>query len=154
MNLFDKLFNKAMICENGCWEYAGLRDEKGYGTIWSDGKHQRAHRVAFILCVDDIPEGMQVCHSCDNPPCVNPAHLFVGTNKDNSDDMWVKGRGVTSPGQSHGMAKLLEREVLQIKKLIAEGILNSREIGDLYCVHKATIKDIKAGRTWSHIGGH
>jgi hypothetical protein len=74
-----------------CWEWRGSK-RNGYGCITVDGKTQAAHRVVYELLVEPIPEGMFVCHKCDNPPCCNPAHLFLGTAKDNCHDMIDKGR--------------------------------------------------------------
>jgi hypothetical protein len=73
---------------NACWEWQGSRHPDGYGQL--DGK--RVHRLVYEFLVEPIPEGMMVCHKCDNPPCCNPAHLFLGTAKDNADDMVAKGR--------------------------------------------------------------
>ncbi len=77
---------------NGCWEWTGAVSNKGYGRFNFRGVNTQAHRVSFILAVVDIPEGEQVCHKCDNPKCVRPSHLFLGTNSDNQQDSVSKGR--------------------------------------------------------------
>lgn len=78
---------------DACWPWTGVRTDRGYGQIWVDGGHRPATHVALELAGVDIPDGMVACHHCDNPMCVNPAHLFVGTASDNMRDMLAKGRG-------------------------------------------------------------
>lgn len=94
--VFDRLFDKAIIQENGCWEYCGYIGTHGYGQIRIggrvNGKLLRTHRVAYDLVKGDIPKGINVLHTCDNPKCVNPDHLFLGTQQDNVDDCINKGR--------------------------------------------------------------
>jgi hypothetical protein len=75
-----------------CWIWIGSTDTKGYGQLWKEGTQAQAHRVSWELANGLILGGLFVCHHCDNPPCVNPAHLFLGTNQDNMDDMTAKGR--------------------------------------------------------------
>ena len=85
----------------GCIEYPGAR-MKGYGWRWFRGKATFAHRAAWIAAFGPIPEGMCVLHRCDNPPCINLDHLFLGTKRDNYDDMVAKGRGDRARGVQHG----------------------------------------------------
>jgi len=91
----DRFEEKVSIEPNsGCWLWTGAANAAGYGRlyVWPEGKHQKAHRISYELHVGAIPDGMFVCHRCDNPSCVNPQHLFIGTRQDNVDDMNRKGR--------------------------------------------------------------
>lgn len=83
----------ARRAEDECWQWTGARNRDGYGYLWNDGQMPRANRLVWELTNGPIPAGMEVCHSCDNPPCVNPAHLWLGTTGDNARDRETKRRG-------------------------------------------------------------
>lgn len=88
------------VTESGCWEYNGYQHPLGYGFVYSGGQTWQAHRAAYTAWVGPIADGLFVCHSCDNRICINPEHLWLGTNQDNMDDMKKKGRarnGETGP---------------------------------------------------------
>lgn len=140
LSAFDRLFNKAMIQDSGCWEYSGARQYNGYGAFRFEGRTIGAHRMAYILCIDDIPEGMLVCHHCDNPPCVNPSHLFLGTEKDNSRDMISKGR-------QGGNRILTLEQVNQIRQELSKG-QPMYQIAPKFGVCRVTIFNIKHDITW------
>lgn len=127
---------------DGCWEWkCGLTD-KGYGQFWVKPQNILAHRVAYILEYGPIPEGMHVCHHCDNRKCVKPTHLFLGDNQANVTDKVTKGRQLT--GENHPMAKLTLDEVKQIRA--AEG--SQRQIAKRFGVTQATVSDILLRKIW------
>lgn len=114
---------KVSVVETGCWEWIGSRHRGGYGQVWLDGRVVQAHRLSFERHVGPIPPGMLICHRCDNPPCVNPAHLFLGTMADNAADMIAKGRWKAPAIKvvSDGLAKLHEDDVPEIRRRMADG---------------------------------
>lgn len=92
MVTFAKLLERTITTKGGCLEFTGSKNQGGYGHIWHDNKLQVVHRVSYMLCVGEIPNGMFVLHRCDNRPCCNPEHLFLGYDADNVKDMVQKGR--------------------------------------------------------------
>lgn len=133
----QRIFGKATPEPNsGCWIWAGTCNWKGYGTISIGGVQRKAHRASYEAFVGAIPDGMLVCHKCDNPPCVNPDHLFVGTAKDNAQDRDAKGRrGHTG---SQRTAPDVERRVMDAR---ASG-LGYKKISKLFGVTIATARRI------------
>lgn len=138
---------------NGCIVYKGATDKWGYAHVGVGGKRVQAHRYAYERFNGPIPKGMLVCHSCDNPPCVNPKHLFLGTDMQNTQDMIRKGRKPVGEkvkgGKYSDGAKLTEAQVREIRSL--KGSDTQRAIGDTYGVDQATISAIWKGRTWKHL---
>jgi hypothetical protein len=150
-DLFDRLFDRAMVNEEtGCWEFSGTLVNGGYGQISHKNKGLLAHRVAYELVVAYIPDGMLVLHSCDNPPCVNPQHLFLGTHQDNSDDCVAKGRIAHNVGSLAGAAKLTEEDVLKIKERLSAR-MTQRRIAEEFGVAPSAITRIKKGLYWRHL---
>ena len=132
----------------GCWVWAHYRKPDGYGQFNYAGRAVLAHRAAFEAVNGVVPEGMCVCHRCDNPPCVNPDHLFLGTHADNMRDMSRKGRSGAPQGERHGAAKLSEHDVSVIKILLDLGVKQHR-LATLYGVSKASVSNINTGRKWA-----
>ena len=123
-----------------------------YGMFWKDGRHHGAHRVSWEIHNDcEIPKGSLVLHKCDNPLCVNPAHLFLGTQKENMQDMIKKGRKAVRRGADNALTKLSKPQVVKIKWLLKEGQLSQRAIGDLFGCSQGAILAISRGTTWRHV---
>lgn len=133
---------------DGCWIWMGSNNGTGYSQFGINGKLYLAHRVSFALFVGMIPDGMEVCHSCDNRACVNPAHLFVGTAQDNSDDMVKKDR--QAKGENHGQHKLTEKDVYQIREMSKQGY-TQQEVAEMFGINQSNICLILSERTWSWI---
>lgn len=143
---------------SGCWHWIGATREKGYGVIneGGEGRALAAHRVSFELHVGPIPEGKWVLHRCDNPPCVNPAHLFLGDALANVRDMDAKGRRVSVPRfgprdpaqvlrhERHPAAKLTAAQVRDIRSSMAKGT----DLAQRYGIDKTTVSRVRRGQTW------
>jgi len=136
-------------CDTGCWEWTAAKLKCGYGIIATPGRiNKLAHRVSYELHCGEIPDGLFVCHTCDNRTCINPSHLFVGTNAENMADMRAKGR--QRRGVTQRSAKLTEADVIAIRA--ADGVLH-RDLAQRYGVDKSQISCIRSGKYWSHVGG-
>lgn len=137
---------------DGCWEWTGGRQSGGYGTFTPyPRRNVKAHRYAYELAVGPIPPGLYVCHRCDNRGCVNPAHLFLGTHQDNMDDRTRKGRGWCPTGEAHPRAKLTYALADEIRRRRCEG-LKLCELEVVFCLSRATIDRVVAGKAWVRPG--
>lgn len=132
-----------------CWVYGKSSSRWNYGHVTINGKSVLAHRMSYTIHYGDIPNGMIVCHKCDNPPCINPDHLFLGAHKDNSIDMSNKGRGSLKRGEKHPGAKLKEEDVKEIFKL--SGQLSQRAIAEKFNVTQGLVQRILKHKTWQNI---
>jgi hypothetical protein len=132
---------------DSCWLWIGSRQKNDYGRIKRHRKILIAHRVSWFIHNGPIPDGLLVCHHCDNPMCVNPNHLFLGTQQDNFWDMYNKGRKANCQLQNNGRAKLDNEKVTQIKLALSKGVADS-DLALIYGVSECTIRDICYGRSW------
>jgi hypothetical protein len=136
-----------------CWEWQGAKNNHGYGWFSIACKARLAHRAAWQLTHGEIPEGQHVLHRCDNPPCCNPAHLWLGTPADNSADRNAKGRTRAGPplrGERNGAAKLTTSQALEIKRRLAAGE-SERSIAEDFPVTDSTVHLIAKGQKWAHL---
>ena len=133
-----------------CWEWTAAKDRNGYGLFTEQpGSQVVAHRYAYRITHGEIPAGRFICHSCDNPSCVNPAHLWLGTAAENMHDMVQKGRSLT--GERHPARKLSEADVVEIRRRYASDDITQQQLADEYGVHQTHISEIVRGVRWGHI---
>jgi hypothetical protein len=145
---------------DGCWPWLASFGTGGYGKFGVGTQQtEGAHRVAYLLAHGDIPDDLPcILHRCDNRPCVNPAHLFAGTKRDNTHDMFTKGRagqqtGKWRPilGSASPNSKLTEEDVLVIRLAITNGTHTKAELAADYCVSEASIHKIHYRQSWKHV---
>lgn len=144
--ILERLLQNIKKNERGCWEWQGYCQEGGYGTISLSGHRVvLTHRLSHQLLKGQVPDELLVLHHCDNPPCINPDHLFLGTHKTNHDDAKQKRRH--THGEKHGMAILCESQILPIRGDSRPTLIIAQEYG----VHPQTIRQIKKYKLWKHV---
>lgn len=167
MDILTRIMNKVKINEEPhpvlgtpCWIWQGSTSIKGYGQVAYKGRPHTVHRLMYQLKVGDTGS-LFCCHKCDNPPCCNVDHLFLGTAADNSNDKIAKGRHKCCPigfkkkpnqiarGERHGFAKLADEQVLEIRRLYPS--VNGVELAKMFCVGHTLIYSIIHGRKWKHL---
>lgn len=158
-----RLLAKATVGDE-CWQWTGASTKDGYGFMAFRGRTWKAHRVSYTLFHGEVPEGLFVCHHCDNPGCVNPQHLFLGHASANVADMVRKGRGVSqiTSDQNHFKAghaprgqdasghKMTEEDAVRAIDMAARGILTSH-IALMMGVDRTAIQQLLRGQTWKHL---
>lgn len=141
-----------------CWNWESSKVKDGYGSIRIGGKFYRSHRLSYFIYNKIDPLEMHVLHNCDNPSCVNPSHLFLGTDKDNRIDCVKKGRNAKHinminydrKGEENGFSKLKKEEVTQIRRMRLDGN-SSKYLSKEFNVSRSTINDIIYNKTWKHL---
>lgn len=161
MKLSERFWSKVKK-SNGCWEWQACISTAGYGKIGYKGKSIEAHRISYELSFGEIPNGMSICHSCDNRKCVRPDHLFVGSHRENMMDAKAKGRMVHGDshwmvkypelrmrGSSHPKSRLIEEEVSLIRLLSL--VHNQKFLAKQFNVSEPTISEIVTNKRWKHV---
>jgi hypothetical protein len=157
-----KKFWERVIKTNGCWKWEGSKVVKGYGRIKLNGKAYPAHRLSWEIHYGPIPSGLCVCHKCDNPPCTNPDHLFLGTHADNQHDCFLKGRRAkglkngkytrpnrTPRGETHPRSNLTESDIKEIRKL--KYTMTQNALAIKFKTPQTNISLILRDLAWKHI---
>lgn len=158
-------FHARVDTAGDCWEWIGGRTMAGYGLFSTTGNnHVLAHRFAYTLAYGPIPEGLLICHSCDNPPCCNPDHLWLGNDAVNAADMVAKGRSTkgdrhafrqnperAAHGENHVCAKLREVDVRAMRFRYAAGGVTFQELADAYGVTSGAISAVIMRKNWKHV---
>jgi hypothetical protein len=133
-----------------CWPWLGATFQDGYGQFWIAPKLARAHRISYLIFKGLIPKGKYVLHSCDNPICVNPHHLFLGTHDSNMEDCRKKGR--MAKGEQNGRAVLTQQSIIQIFELQEKG-WGCYKLARKFRVSHMAIRSVLLGITWKHVPG-
>lgn len=144
-----KLLSLIVVDNNECWIWQGGRFGCGYGALSHGGIQMASHRASYLIFKGDFESSLFVCHHCDVPLCCNPDHLFVGSAKDNSRDMFSKGRNADLRGELNAMAQLSSEQARAIAFDTRSNSVVANESG----VTASNISCIRNGHTWSHVTG-
>jgi hypothetical protein len=154
MNAVDRMLVEGqhyLVQPSGCWFWTMEMSPNGYGHAWFQGRTELAHRLSYMLAKGPIAAGLLVCHTCDNRQCVNPEHLWLGTQKENLQDAARKGRRKYCPGEKNGHAKLTEQAVL-FCRMVCGGEITQTYLAKHYGVAVSAISRAISGKRWKHLG--
>lgn len=151
MTNLDRFMAKVLKTDS-CWNWTGAKKTSGYGNFYMNKKFVCAHRASYVLFVGEIKEGNVICHKCDNPSCVNPEHLFSGTQKENIRDMKIKGRamGAIKGGVFHPVSKLTNEDIVKIRARRKAGEL-LRIIAADFGITEGNVSYIASYKTWANV---
>lgn len=142
--------------QDECWGWKAYKNKYGYGQIRINNKKYSAHRISWFIHNGEIPEhnsfhGMCALHKCDNPSCVNPTHLFLGTHQENMRDRDAKWRGASLAGEKHWNHKLAEKQVIEIREKYTPRKYSTRKLAEEYGVSQTVIQRVIEYKNWKHI---
>lgn len=147
----ERLKQRSTIIAGGCWNWNSLRPDGRANVFYYDGRYMAAYRASYLINKGPIPDGEQVCHDCDNPACVNPDHLWLGSQLANMGDMISKGRRASFKGSSHGQAKLTEKLARQIIDEYTNGGTTLKALASKFSVSVSTVHRVVLRKGWSHV---
>lgn len=150
----SRFWNKIRLIgasDDECWVWTRATTGMGHGVVRMDGANHGAHRIAYFLGKGTFDSRLNVCHACDNPPCCNPNHLWIGTQSDNLRDMFAKNRRPSAKGTRHASAKLNDDLVREIREIYARGGISTRALAVKYGVDYSGIHGIVTRKYWKHV---
>jgi HNH endonuclease len=149
--LLERIVEHPGPLDNLCWIWTWGHNGNGYGNMRWRGKVQLAHRLSYMAFVGSVPDELDCLHHCDVRDCIRPDHLYLGTDQDNQDDMYRRGRGPLRVGDANGRATLTNEQIAEVKWLALEGLLSQFQIADLYGIDQTTVSRAKLGKNWKDV---